>query len=134
MLLETSGIQKLQENTLQFNEETFHELLDALQKSQDLCDTLDKIIESFSDGIFIWDGNGIAIGANHAYENISGATRENIIGKHVKTLVEDLATNAGSLSVLETKKPVDVQYEFSITSKIALVSCTPIFDDAGNLF
>ena len=108
-------------------------LIHELNKYKDLCKSLDTIIEHSDDGIFICDHNCIAIGANRAYEIISGIPKNEIPGKPVSYLVKKYTTDAASLQVRNTLMPHTTQYDFYKTGKKALVSSNPIFDDIGRL-
>lgn len=107
--------------------------IEQLNKYIELCKFLDTIIEHSDDGIFICDSNCVAIGANLAYEIISGIPRNEIPGRPVAYLVKKYTTDAASLHVKETLMPTTLQYTFNKTGKKALVSSNPIFDDSGRL-
>ena len=59
---------------------------DDAKRYKELCKSLDTIIEHSDDGIFICDRNCIAIGANSAYEIISGIPKNEIPGRPVEYL------------------------------------------------
>lgn len=106
---------------------------DDAKRYKELCKSLDTIIEHSDDGIFICDRNCIAIGANSAYEIISGIPKNEIPGRPVEYLAKKYTTDAASLQVRSTLRPHTSQYNFFKTGKKALVSSNPIFDDAGKL-
>lgn len=115
------------------NAEKIDTVAQELSKYIELCKALDTVIEHSDDGIFICDSNCVAIGANRAYEIISGIPRNEIPGRPVAYLAKKYTTDAASLSVKDTLMPNTLQYDFCKTGKKALVSSNPIFDSAGRL-
>lgn len=96
-------------------------------------DRLNAIIEHSFDGIFITDKDANTIKINHAYEEITGLKKEEVMGKNMADLVHNkIISMSGSLIVLKTKKPVTLQQHFK-TGRQALITSSPIFDDAGRL-
>ena len=68
---------------------------------------LNAIIEYSFDGIFITDKNCNVLRINHSYEEITGLTKDEILGKNMADLVQQkLISESGSLIVSRTKRPV----------------------------
>jgi PAS domain S-box-containing protein len=94
---------------------------------------LDAIIEHSFDGIYITDQNATTIKINHAYEEITGLKKEEVLGRNMTDLVrEKIISVSGSLMVLHDKKPVTLEQHFK-TGKHALITSSPIFDHNGEL-
>ena len=94
---------------------------------------LNAIIEYSFDGIFITDKNCNVLRINHSYEEITGLTKDEILGKNMADLVQQkLISESGSLIVSRTKRPVTLQQRFK-SGKEALVTSSPIFDKNGEL-
>ncbi|MDK2919352.1 MAG: hypothetical protein PWQ37_2085 [Candidatus Petromonas sp.] len=66
--------------------------------------TLDAISNSLYDGLYIADGNGYTIDVNKAFTRITDIRREEVVGMHLKTLVEkNFFDKSVALMVLEQK-------------------------------
>ena len=101
--------------------------------NSEAAERLNDIIEQSFDGIFITDGNATVIKINHAYEAITGLSKEDLLGRNMEDLVnEKIISQSGSLIVKESKQPVTLQQYFK-TKKQALITSSPIFDKSGNL-
>jgi PAS domain S-box-containing protein len=97
------------------------------------AERLNEIIEHSFDGIYITDRDANTIKINHAYEEITGLKKEEVLGENMTNLVrEKIISISGSLIVLKTKKPVTLQQHFK-TGKQALITSSPIFDKIGQL-
>jgi PAS domain S-box-containing protein len=93
----------------------------------------DSILESFYDGIYITDGEGVTLYVNSAYERISGFTKEEVMGKNIKGLIKKGMFSQSSVhKVLETKKVASVIHHY-VTGEKALATGTPIYDLEGNI-
>ncbi len=110
--------------------ETISEELDY---SQNLNRELDTIIEAISDGLYITDGKGYTTRINSTYEEISGIKSEEVIGKHMKELVDEgYYSESVTLHVLKERKAVTITHEIR-TGVEVMVTGTPVFDDEGNI-
>ncbi len=97
------------------------------------AEQLNEIIEHSFDGIFITDEQGNVLRTNHAYEEITGLTKKEVLGQNIATLVEKkLISESGSLMVMRTGKPITLQQRFR-SGKEALITSSPITDKAGKL-
>lgn len=93
----------------------------------------DSILESSYDGIYITDGDGITLYVNSAYERISGFTKNEVLGKHIKSLIKKgMFSQSAVFKVLQTKKFASVIHHY-VTGKKALATGTPVFDVEGNI-
>ncbi|MFW6029359.1 MAG: PAS domain S-box protein [Halanaerobiales bacterium] len=67
------------------------------------------MIEGVSDGLYITDGEGYTTRINSTYEKITGIKAENVIGKHMKELVEQgYYSKSVILHVLEEKNQLQL--------------------------
>lgn len=111
--------------------------MEIILESNNMQDNLEKDIligalESSSDGILICDDKGIVIYVNTAYENTTGLKKAEILGRNLKSLLEQKKFNkALSLDVIENKKPTSTIHKY-VTGKSALTTACPIFSKNGN--
>nr|WP_034868243.1 sigma 54-interacting transcriptional regulator [Clostridium lundense] len=114
-------------------EGNFQKIITQLEKTRILCSELDAVIECSYDGIYITDGEANTLRLNKSYEKITGLTREYMIGKNMRHLVDEgVISKSGTLLVLKHKKPITIEQTFK-TGKKVLVSSSPIFDKKGNI-
>lgn len=106
---------------------------EELDKSKELLNYTNTILDSFYDGIFITDSEANVLRINKSYERITGVSWSEFCGKNMREVVEKgIISCSSSLKVLEQKKTVTMQQEF-ITGKKAFVTAKPVFDDNGEI-
>jgi PAS domain S-box-containing protein len=95
----------------------------------------DAIVESVYDGISISNREGIVIKTNLSFSKITGIQPEQIVGRHVKELL-DLGYYDQSIVtlVLKEKKSVTRTQKFLRNGKVVLVSASPIFDQQNEIY
>lgn len=104
-----------------------------LKSYTSLVEELEAIIESSSDGIFVTDGNGFTIRVNTAYENITGIKREEVLGKHMRNLVDQgFYSQSVTLLVLQSKEPTTIMQRIK-DNKDVMVTGNPVKDDSGEI-
>ncbi len=92
-----------------------------------------EMLNKLKDGIYVTDDKGTTIYVNDAFLNLSGLTREQIIGKSVYDLRKyNILPNSCCAKVIETKSPVSTINNY-YKGQRCLVSGSPIFDEVGNL-
>jgi len=92
-----------------------------------------EMLNKLKDGIYITDEEGTTTFVNDAFLNLSGLTREQIIGKTVYDLRKiNILPNSCCAKVIETKGPVSTINNY-YKGQRCLVSGSPIFDEKGNL-
>ena len=92
-----------------------------------------EMLNKLKDGIYITDEVGTTTFVNDAFLNLSGLTREQIIGKTVYDLRKyNVLPNSCCAKVIETMGPVSTVNHYYKGQK-CLVSGSPIFDESGNL-
>jgi PAS domain S-box-containing protein len=92
-----------------------------------------EMLNKLQDGIYITDERGTTIYANDAFLNLSGLTRDQIIGNTVYDLRKsNILPNSCCAKVIETLAPVSTINHY-YKGQRCLVSGSPIFDEKGNL-
>ncbi len=108
--------------------------ISEIQKTNRYSELLEQIIENAPDGIYITDGEANAVLINQAFERISGLDRNKLLGKNQRDLVRDgLIVESCALESLSRKCPVTIIHNFLTTGMQALDTCTPIFDENGEI-
>jgi len=91
------------------------------------------IFESSNDGIFITDGQGFVLMANTSYEQITGNPKTEVVGRHVKELMEaGYFSESATLEILKTKKKVTVIPKLR-NNRDVMVTGSPVFDKHGSI-
>jgi PAS domain S-box-containing protein len=117
-----------------FQDVSEHEkLISQLQNYQKLHDELNGIFESSYDGFYITDGDANTLRLNKSYERITGLSRDDLIGKNMKSLVENnVFDHSVTLEVLRNKKPITMVQQVA-GGKQVIVTGTPVFSDDGQI-
>ena len=90
---------------------------------------LEVVIEGSYDGIYITDGQANTLMVNKSYEIISGLSREQVLGKNMRDLVDDdIINRSGTLLAIERREPVTLEQKFQ-TGKRAIITSTPTLDE-----
>ena len=95
---------------------------------------LEIIFDNLYNGIYVVDGNGVTIGVNKTYEEMSGFSNAQLAGRNLADMVgkDNYFSGSASLLVLQRKRPVTATYSTSTNRKL-LVKGRPIFDDRGEI-
>jgi PAS domain S-box-containing protein/TyrR family helix-turn-helix protein len=95
---------------------------------------LELVFDHVENGIYLVDGKGITIRVNRTFEEMSGFTNAELVGRSLYDLVgpDNYFTGSASLLVLERKVPVTATYSTKTGRKL-LVKGKPIFDSKGNI-
>lgn len=110
------------------------ELRQQVMELQRKNHVLEAFVENSTDAIQISDRNLVTLRINHAYEVLTGIKREELVGIPVEDLVRDrlISESCGAI-VAKTKKPHTIVQTFYRTGRSAHVSCTPVFDQEGEI-
>lgn len=104
-----------------------------LEKTQEVKEQLNTVIQSSFDGIVETDDQGNILIINDAYARITGINREEMIGRNVQDLVRNgYYDRSVSLMVIEQGKPVTIEQKLK-TGKKLLVTGNPVFNERGKL-
>lgn len=104
-----------------------------LELSKKYTKEMDSIIEAFSDGIYISDGEGFGLRVNKSLQRIAGVTADDLIGKYISSAVEQgVISSSVTLKVLKRRETVTITQRIK-GDKEFLVTGTPIFDEEGEI-
>ena len=95
---------------------------------------LEIIFDNVANGIYIVDGKGVTIQVNKPFEEMSGFTNDELVGRSLYDLVgpDNYFSGSASLLVIEKKLPVTATYS-TRTGRKLLVKGRPVFDDRGEI-
>lgn len=109
----------------------YESIVDEFDKFKELNRTLEVIVDSSYDGIYVTDGDANTILVNRAYERITGIRAKDVVGKNMVELVEKgYFSKSGSLAAIESKKQVTLRQRL-VSGKEILVTSTPVYDKKG---
>lgn len=92
-----------------------------------------SILDSMHDGVYITDSKGNTIFINKAYTRISGIKKEDVIGLHMKELIEQgFFSESASLIALERDESVTMIDKFN-NGKRCLITSSPVHDENENI-
>lgn len=101
------------------------ELGEEISKLKEVQVLLESIIDSTQDAISVANEDGINIMVNHAYTQLSGLKKEEIIGKNVTVDISE--GESIHLKVLKTRKPVkSARLKLAPFDKDIIVNAAPI--------
>jgi len=95
---------------------------------------LETVFDNLYNGIYVVDGKGVTIGVNKTFEEMSGFSNEELVGRSLYDLVgkNNYFSGSASVLVLERKCPVTATYSTSTNRKL-LVKGRPIFNPLGEI-
>lgn len=80
------------------------------------------------------DGSGYTLDVSDSYELLTGIKKEELIGRHVETLVrKGYFKPAVTPQVIKRRIPVSIEQKISTTGKQVIITGNPIFNGDGNL-
>ncbi len=95
---------------------------------------LDAIFSRSADGLLICDRKGRILKMNHAAERLNGIRADDVLGRDVKTLVDEGQLNrSATQEVLETRRQVSLVQSTPRSGYTLLVTGTPVFDDRNEV-
>lgn len=95
---------------------------------------LQTIFDRSADGLMICDAEGKILKLNRAAEILNGVKTSEVLGKSVRTLVEEgQIDRSATQEVIETKRRVSVIQTTPRSEYTLLVTGTPVFDESHNL-
>ncbi|MBB5323312.1 PAS domain S-box-containing protein/TyrR family helix-turn-helix protein [Anoxybacillus tepidamans] len=107
--------------------------ISEMEHYHSLLKQMETIIEFSTDGIYVVDQNGITLMVNSAYEMMTGFRREELIGKHMQSLVnEGYFDQSVSLLVLKHKKRISILQKIG-GKKDVIVTGNPVFNQQGDI-
>ena len=95
---------------------------------------LQTIFDQSADGLLLCSGEGRILVANKAAEKFNATSASELIGKNVRTLVEEgRIDRSATQEVIDSRRQVSVIQKSPNTEHTLLVTGTPIFDDNKNV-
>ncbi len=116
-----------------FVENTDLEMLSRqLRSFQELTKELSAVIDSSSEGLWVYDGEGTVIRINSASERINRVKKEDVLGLTAHELVErGFIDRSAAMEVFGCKTVVNILQ--SRAGRKLIVTGTPVFDDEGKI-
>lgn len=104
-----------------------------LEKSYHIIKELEDILEGSFDGVLVTDGEGNVLLVNKSYERVTGITKEEMMGRNMKELINPIwMKNSVVFPVIESKKPVSLHHTTRYGKNI-IVTGTPVFREKGKI-
>ncbi len=95
---------------------------------------MDAVIESFFDGLYITDGNGITLRLNRAFEKLTGVKASECLGRDVYELTEEGVVSESVSAIVLKKRDIATLMQETKNNHITLSTGVPVFDETGNIF
>ena len=104
-----------------------------LNRVKELNREFDAIFESSFDGIWLSDGEGKVLNMNRATEKLFGFSRDELIGKYPKDMLEQgVYSRSSAVRAIEKKETVTTTLTTK-DGKIIIATSTPVFDENNNI-
>ncbi len=105
----------------------YHQLLEQIEQLNQKNLVYEKMFNVLYDGIYVTDGQGIALYVNDAFYNLTGLQTKDVVGKSIyQQLEEGIIPNSCAALVLRTKKPASTISNYA-QGRNCLVTGTPVF-------
>lgn len=132
-LYKCSGYQINLTNQL-FYYETIDPCKNDYEKTSNLHEELEMIINGVHEGIYVTDGRGFTLRINKSYSELTGISKNEVIGKHVSELVGSGYFDISStLKVLKYKKTISILQRIKDKKQVWLVTAKPILNEDGEI-
>ena len=103
-------------------------LATELERTEQVIEELQEIIEGSFDGILVTDGEANVLLANQSYVRNTDIKKEELIGHNIRELINPIwMKNSVALLVIKQRKPVSLHHTTKHGRNI-MVTGTPIFD------
>ena len=89
---------------------------------------MEMVIENSADTLFVTDGEGNIILVNRAWENLSKATREEVIGHNIRELVGSVISESSTLVALETGRAATIEQKLYRGNTLGYTTSTPVYE------
>lgn len=108
-------------------------LATELEKTEQVMQELQEIIEGSFDGILVTDGEANVLLVNQSYVRNTDIQKEELIGHNMKELINPVwMKNSVALLAIEQRQPVSLHHTTKHGKNI-MVTGTPIFDKENNI-
>lgn len=106
---------------------------DYIAQLEESCRELEAIFHFSHDGIFVSDGNGVALRCNESYSRITGLEAEKLIGLNMNEILKrGYLSESATLMVVQTGKRATTMPVLK-SGKKALITSNPVFDKTGKI-
>ena len=107
------------------------ELIEKIRQLKETNEQMRTIINFSSDGLYVVDHQGITLEVNKAYEEMTGISRDEVIGKNIRDLVfGEYFDRSAAYMALQAKQTTTIMQKIK-NQKYFVVTATPVFD-TGN--
>ncbi len=111
----------------------YEAIISGLQGYRKLHCELEAIFESSFDGFYITDGSANTVRVNSAYERITGLSRDKLIGRNMRDLVQEgVFDHSVTLEVIKRREPVTILQNI-MGNKLVMVTGTPFREESGDI-
>ena len=108
-------------------------LATELERTEQVMEELQEIIEGSFDGILVTDGEANVLLVNQSYVRNTNIKKEELIGHNMKELINPIwMKNSVALLAIEQRQPVSLHHTTKHGKNI-MVTGTPIFDKDNNI-
>jgi PAS domain S-box-containing protein len=98
-----------------------------------ICPYLDSILDTLSDGVYLTDRDGKTLKVNSVYERLTGLTRDQLLGRNVRELVEKGVFNViVNPEIVGLGKPV-TRLQTNLHGRRVVLNGYPIMDESGEV-
>ncbi|MEK4027586.1 sigma 54-interacting transcriptional regulator [Pseudobacillus sp. FSL P4-0506] len=105
------------------------ELIQKINQLEKTNEQMRTIINFSSDGLYVVDHQGVTLEVNKAYEEMTGISRDEVVGKHIKDLVfGEYFDRSAAYMALQTKQTTTIMQKIK-KRKYFVVTATPVFDN-----
>ena len=125
---------KIKLENQQNNTDYFIDFYNMITKLIYINNELWDIIQYSSDSIYVTDGDGITLYANHSFEKMTGTSVKAVLGMSIfDAEVKGIYKPSISAIVLREKRPVTLM-QTACNGKVLIVTGTPVYDIDGNIY
>ena len=108
---------------------TSSKLIERIQSLEEMNEQLRTIINFSSDGLYVVDPQGVTLEVNTAYEEMTGISREEVVGKNIRDLVfVEYFDRSAAYMALQSKKTTTIMQKIK-KRKYFVATATPVLDD-----
>ncbi|MFC7394772.1 sigma-54 interaction domain-containing protein [Scopulibacillus cellulosilyticus] len=105
------------------------DLLDEISRLKEKNKQLRTIINFSSDGLYVVNNQGITLEVNKAYEEMTGISRKEVVGKNIRDLVfSDYFDRSAAYMALQSKQTTTIMQKIK-KRKYFVATATPVFDE-----
>ncbi|MFK2825711.1 sigma 54-interacting transcriptional regulator [Bacillus sp. B190/17] len=108
---------------------TIDELIEKVKQLEETNEQMRTIINFSSDGLYVVDHQGVTLAVNKAYEEMTGISRNEVVGKNIKDLVfVEYFDRSAAYMALQSKQTTTIMQKIK-KRKYFVATATPVFDN-----